>query len=612
MNVNNHPVSVLFNPEANIIYQIPKYQREYTWTSWQWDKLFDDLTDNRSGYFLGSIICVNKTKDQFSSLIFEVVDGQQRLTTISLLLAAIYSAFQKKLAAEELNEDQKDEMRLLRHKLVLKRTPDQSRVVPQTQNNNFEDYRAILSSMGLFSSQHLGAPKHAGNRRIKKAFVYFEKCIEQHLEREGRGTKALIELLDKVNQANVVMIEVSNNADAYTLFESLNNRGMPLTAIDLLKNKLLAELDSSSRDATSIDDYFDKWTQLLGFVGDDYTTQERFFRHNYNAFRRDINAPFRQDSEPDRLFPLASIAMRSNLLEIYEKVIDRDPKAFIDELMINARLYSKLLLPYPADNENELTNTLLDLYRCQGTPSHLLMLFLLKNQIVLQLSDSDLATINRLMVNFFVRRNLTDVPATRDLTRIFMALVEKIEDEHLKEKHILELIRDRLISCSSVDQVFEERLRGPVYKDNYGMTRFILCMLAKEGMTRESMVDLWKQTEGKHHYLWTVEHIFPQGEKIPTCWVDMIADGDEGLAKERQQEFAHTFGNLTMSAYNSDLGNKPFAEKKEKKDAHGRHIGLRNGLNLNKDVVDCEEWTVGTILNRTDRLVDGILALFRL
>ena len=88
--VNNYPVSQLFDIEAGVVYAIPRYQREYTWKMDQWESLFDDIEENDPGYFLGSIICINQTSDTLAVQRLEVVDGQQRLTTLSLLFAALY------------------------------------------------------------------------------------------------------------------------------------------------------------------------------------------------------------------------------------------------------------------------------------------------------------------------------------------------------------------------------------------------------------------------------------------------------------------------------------------------------------------------------------------
>jgi uncharacterized protein with ParB-like and HNH nuclease domain len=90
--VNSYPITQLFDSETEVVYAIPRYQREYTWSTSQWETLFDDICENDPGYFLGSIICINQSSDTLAIQRLEVVDGQQRLTTLSLLFAAIYHA----------------------------------------------------------------------------------------------------------------------------------------------------------------------------------------------------------------------------------------------------------------------------------------------------------------------------------------------------------------------------------------------------------------------------------------------------------------------------------------------------------------------------------------
>ena len=135
--VFNYPISTLLDIESNIIYSIPRYQREYTWGKPQWERLFDDLVENDSGYYLGSIICINQSQDALSVQNLEVVDGQQRLTTISLLLASIYSVLK---GQPELSDDMHFELLKLKNKLVMRKDPSQPRLLPQIQNSNQSDY----------------------------------------------------------------------------------------------------------------------------------------------------------------------------------------------------------------------------------------------------------------------------------------------------------------------------------------------------------------------------------------------------------------------------------------------------------------------------------------
>ena len=150
--VFNYPISQLFDIDASVIYAVPRYQREYTWGKTQWEDLFDDLLENDPGYFLGSMICINQSADALSVQELEVVDGQQRLTTISLLFAGLYQSL--KNVKSELDEDQSIELFNLKKKLVLKKDGDKLRVTPQIQNHNLDDYRAILSEIGVIGSVH--------------------------------------------------------------------------------------------------------------------------------------------------------------------------------------------------------------------------------------------------------------------------------------------------------------------------------------------------------------------------------------------------------------------------------------------------------------------------
>lgn len=189
-----------------------------------------------------------------------------------------------------------------------------------------------------------------------------------------------------------------------------------------------------------------------------------------------------------------------------------------------------------------------------------------------------------------------------------MQIVEKIDG--LLGDDILTVIRKELRVVSSPDEDFRRRLKGPIYSENVGVVRFVLCALEENRRTREEQVDLWK-VEGKQ-YIWTVEHILPQGENIPQPWVDMIAGGDSKVAASLQSQHVHRLGNLTLSGFNSSLGNLSFGEKRDRKDRKGNYVGYRNKLHLNEDLSNWSEWNVEEIDRRTTRLVEETLNLFSL
>lgn len=589
------------------IYDIPRYQREYTWNQRDWANLYDDITQNDAGYFLGSFIVVNGTvNSKMDTIHYEVIDGQQRLTTLSLLLAALYTRIMEH--KDSIDDDMMlDDIRPLRNRLILKSDKSKTRVIPQVQNHNLEDYRWILK-------EHIGLdavmqkPKFLGLRKMSKAFNYFYDRLGEDVEgRDGiECVRCLLDICRLVCSAVVVQITVDSHADAYTLFASLNNRGVPLSAVDLIKNMLLGKV--AGVDDEQLDYYFERWQEVLHNLGDDYKTQERFFRQNYDAFRREVNKPFVGESGSQ--LPLGSVATRSNLLKIYEKRMESDDGALkvLDELTENSALYSRIIGLDQESPDSELSHQLLELSRAQGVASYLMLLFLFKKQNQLELKDETLALLVKLLVCFFVRRNLTDTPPTRDLERLFISICESLESEGLKGVAAAEYIKKRLVDVSASDASFKERLEGPIYDVNPDMTRYILTVIASPSVTKE-MKPLWERY-ASGNYVWTIEHIFPQGKNIPDEWVRMVADGDMSKAVEVQEKQVHTLGNLTITGYNSKLSNMPFVTKRDRKDVYGANVGYRNGLNLNDELVNTDTWTGEQIQKRTNKLVGLTLKAF--
>ncbi len=605
--VEDPTVANILSTDMLKIYDIPRYQREYTWNQRDWANLYDDITQNDAGYFLGSFIVVNGTVDSKRDTIhYEVIDGQQRLTTLSLFLAAVYARIMEH--KDSIDDDMMlDDIRPLRNRLILKSDKSKTRVIPQVQNHNLEDYRWILK-------EHIGLdavmqkPKFLGLRKMSKAFNYFYDRLGEDVE--GRNgiecVRCLLDICRLVCSAVVVQITVDSHADAYTLFASLNNRGVPLSAVDLIKNMLLGKV--AGVDDERLDYYFERWQEVLHNLGDDYKTQERFFRQNYDAFRREVNKPFIGESGSQ--LPLGSVATRSNLLKIYEKRMESDDGALkvLDELTENSALYSKIIGLDQESPDSELSHQLLELSRAQGVASYLMLLFLFKKQDQLELKDETLALLVKLLVCFFVRRSLTDTPPTRDLERLFISICESLESEGLKGIAAAEYIKKRLVDVSASDASFKERLEGPIYDVNPDMTRYILTVIASPSVTKE-MKPLWERY-ASGNYVWTIEHIFPQGKNIPDEWVKMVADGDMSKAIEVQEKQVHTLGNLTITGYNSKLSNMPFVTKRDRKDVNGANVGYRNGLNLNDELVNTDTWTSEQIQERTDKLVGLTLKAF--
>jgi len=176
---------------------------------------------------------------------------------------------------------------------------------------------------------------------------------------------------------------------------------------------------------------------------------------------------------------------------------------------------------------------------------------------------------------------------------------------------------------SSINDL-KEGLKDNLFYYNSGMARFVLSKLDEISHSKEYKPDLWARNE-KGLLVWTVEHIFPQGEKIPKCWVDMIADGDKSKAEEIHEEWVHCLGNLTLSGYNSKLSNASFEDKQNLHEnkkflGHKINIGYKNGLSLNNfefsingkntSLAVIDRWTQASIEERNNAIVDVLLKIF--
>ena len=584
----DYPVLDILKSDANVKYVIPKYQRSYIWGKWNWEVLFDDIVESDGGHFLGSIICIDHGLDALRTRPLEMIDGQQRLTTLSLLYAALYKWIKSR---DDLTEEQRLELLNLKRRLVLKDDQTSLKLEPSYQSSNYQDYMAALQEAGILSDVPI--PPGAGNRRIIQAYRYFWDRLNNG---DVWNLYSVLELLDKVNGAVMVKIEVNSHSDAFTLFESLNNRGVPLSALDLIKNKLLAELEKQKID--TIDVNFYKWNHLLENLSEDSAVQQRFLRQFYSAFK------YKEKVGVEGI----GRATRSTLIRIYEKLIDSRAKWIFEELCDKGKVYNRLVNSSNEANSKEVEILIQNLDRIGGVASYSFLLFMLSE---LNPSNEEIVSVLNTLIPYFVRRNLTDKPPTRDLDQIFIdlnSLCLKSQESGMPD--IVKGFLSNPVRCAS-DEDFKKKLSGDIYEDNVGVTRFILCSIEEYHQTREKLTDLWKRDE-KGHYIWTVEHIFPQGENIPQPWIDMIAGGDKQKAEEYRKQYVHKLGNLTLTGYNSKLGNKSFEEKKNRTDRDGNDVGYLNGLFLNKSLCQKDGWTIEDINCRTDQLVVEAVELFKI
>ena len=226
-----------------------------------------------------------------------------------------------------------------------------------------------------------------------------------------------------------------------------------------------------------------------------------------------------------------------------------------------------------------------------------------------------------MLARYFIRRNVTDKPPTRQIDQALIDVVEscatRIEAGH---KLGFDWFVDELMKYArpaSLEE-FKTALGGQIYDSNSWMARYVLIQIDQMHHSREYKPDFWARDD-KGRFVWTVEHVLPQAEKLPVHWVTMIAGGDRQKAADLQDDWVHRLGNLTLSGYNSDLATVAF-DKKQKlaKDrsflGHKINIGYQNGLALNSltfktkagksSLADAPHWDAEMIEARTKVLVD--------
>jgi len=270
------------------------------------------------------------------------------------------------------------------------------------------------------------------------------------------------------------------------------------------------------------------------------------------------------------------------------------------ELEEKSRFYLSLIHPEHSKLK-KCKAGLADLDRIGAAPSYQLLMYLLS----IQFNEDKFQQLIDFLVKFFVRRNLTDKPPSREMDVLFIDQIELLR----KPTGNINQVITNLKSKSAMDDEFEAKLKGDIYEENRAACRFILCKIeASYYSGDEALPDLWSRIGSKYRF--EIEHVFPQGSNIPQAWIDMIVGGDKDNAKKLQDDYVHKLGNLTLTAYNKELRNWSFEKKRELK-VGTKYTGYKNGLYLNKDLAKEPQWTIDKIVVRTDALVKEALNLFK-
>lgn len=488
---------------------IPIYQRTYSWKEKECKQLWKDILragsdDAISGHFIGSVVYVEKGLYQVSSLPkLLTIDGQQRLTTITLLIAALCKYIKESSTESEINPD-----KLLNYYLVNSNEDDEDKYKLSLTKSDKTSLYKVIDGLEL---------KDDDSQRISENYNFFlEQISEKNLDTLYKGISKLI----------IIDVSLDREKDnPQLIFESLNSTGLELTEADLIRNYILMGLEKSEQEEL------------------------------YNNYWFDMEKDFRQSEFDDEFdyFVRAYLVMKENKIpkfgEIYDsfKTYSKGYKS-IKKLVEDLSMYAKYYINFSLEKEPdvEVRSAFKDINELKVNVSYPFILSIYsdyKNEII---NKETLIEILRLIESYVFRRAICGVP-TNSLNKTFSTLYKKIDKENY-----LESIQATLMLQDSYRRLpdnieFDKEFRiKDVY--NFRTRNYILKKL--ENHNRKEVVDVES---------YTIEHIMPQNPNLSEAWKKDL--GNEW--KEVQKNYLHTLGNLTLTGYNSELSDKPFLEKRD-------------------------------------------------
>ncbi len=541
--------------QANTQFIIPVYQRNYDWKKEQCQQLIDDILNTGkdhgiSSHFIGSIVTI--FDDVYSSSSVKeltVIDGQQRLTTITLVYIALLNLARKQnniMLEEEITETY----------LINKFAADPEKLKLRPTENNDKALKSLLLHR---------EDEFVEYSRIIENFNYLKGRINEHNQgiiREGLKKLVFVEIsLDR------------DKDDSQRIFESLNSTGLDLSQADLIRNYILMNLKREDQQKI----YSNYWqpienacthsesnaNKVSGFIRDYLTIKNREIPNKskvYQAFKSN--------------FPLPDLQGLKEMLEI---------------IRTYAMYYSKLINP-EKEQDRDIRGQLHYINKLETTVSYPFLLEVYDDYTKNIIDKETFIEILELVQSFVWRRFIAGLP-TNSLNKIFMKLYEEID-----KSDYLQSLQRALVKRKSSQRFPRnvEILEILKEKDVYSIqTRNRMYFLDKlENFQNNEPVVLDNLT---------VEHIFPQ--RPDKKWRASLSEGD---FQKMQDEFLNTIGNLTLSGNNGALGNKPFREKRDLPEK-----GYRDSrLFLNKHLASLEKWDVEELEKRFAIIMERFLRIW--
>jgi uncharacterized protein with ParB-like and HNH nuclease domain/predicted transport protein len=540
---------------------IPIYQRTYSWTEKEWRQLWDDIirtgtNDAISAHFIGSIVYVEKGLYQvMSQPSLLVIDGQQRLTTVTLLIAALANAIGETEPVDGFST------RKLRHYYLLNPEETGERhyklVLSQTD-------KASLSAIVKGTQQ----PKEP-SLRVTENFGLFESWIAGFKDNFAAVCKGL---------AKLVVVDISLNRDQdnpQLIFESMNSTGRELSQADLIRNFILMGLEHELQ--TRLYELY--WRPMeVDFGQEGYGTHfDNFMRHYLTVKTGEI----------------------PNVREVYEafKTHARSPaaaQAGVEELVKDIRIFARYYcaMALSAETDADLKLAFHDLRELKVDVAYPLLLELYSDYSAGLLPLTDLKAAVRMVEAYVFRRAICAIP-TNSMNKTFATFAKT-----LKKDRYLESIQANFLLLPSYRRFpnDEEFRRDIQFRDLYNFRSRSYWLRRVENHGRKERVPVDE---------YTIEHIMPQSDndptKVPEVWRVELGPEWERIWKD----YLHTLGNLTLTGYNSEYSDNSF---KDKRDMEG---GFRDSpLKLNAGLGQLDAWNEEAIKARAKRLSDTALSVW--
>lgn len=518
---------------------IPLFQRPYEWSEQNWGTLWSDVVeryeaDKELSHFMGAIVSMPAKSVPVGVSKYLIIDGQQRLTTIALLLCAL---------RDELPAEAKPQRnRIQNHYLV---------------NDGYDglDHIKLLPTQvdrAAFQALVEGTAEPPLSK-VRSGYEYFRKMIRTADTDLGRiDPVRLLEIIER--RLMVVNINLGDADDPYLIFESLNFKGSPLTQADLVRNYFLMRFPLADQQRI----YDESWLPMQERMGDHLT---EFMRHY-----------LMKDGEEVLKGEIYSI-LKKRLQELDSKVVEQELRAM-------ARLsqyYLKLVHP-EREEDPVLQHRLIRLRRLDVATANPLLLRAYDAHAQGLIKTSEFAEVLELIESFVVRRIVCSVP-TNQLKKIFLGLAKGFPESQPVAWLVGQLTPGAAGRRWPKDDEFKEAwIQDRMYARK--VCRIVL----------EALEEAHEHKEPASITQATIEHVMPQ--TITDEWrKELGADADA-----KHERLCDTIGNLTLSAYNSELSNQSFAKKKE--------LYAASHYEMNKYFATVQEWGEQAILERAGALFD--------